>query len=76
MQGRDSPGWPLAGTPHFHCKGLGFDPWSGTWDPAWQNTLKKFFLIKKKKERNCAGIRMTALWGKGPVVGPPEGWMA
>ena len=26
---REFPGGPVARTPHFHCRGPGFDPWSG-----------------------------------------------
>ena len=26
---RDFPGGPVVKTPSFHCKGRGFDPWSG-----------------------------------------------
>ena len=26
---RDFPGSPVDKTVHFHCKGPGFDPWSG-----------------------------------------------
>ena len=26
---RDFPGSPVVKTPHFHCRGHGFDPWSG-----------------------------------------------
>ena len=26
---RDSPGGPVVKTPHFHCRGHGFDPWPG-----------------------------------------------
>jgi len=26
---RDFPGGPVSKTLHFHCKGHGFDPWSG-----------------------------------------------
>ena len=25
----DFPGGPVVKTPSFHCRGLGFDPWSG-----------------------------------------------
>ena len=25
----DFPGGPATRTPHFHCRGHGFDPWSG-----------------------------------------------
>ena len=24
---RDFPGGPVVKTPHFHCRGRGFDPW-------------------------------------------------
>ena len=26
----DFPGGPVVKTLHFHCRGLGFDPWSGS----------------------------------------------
>ena len=26
---RDFPGGPVVKTLHFHCRGYGFDPWSG-----------------------------------------------
>ena len=28
-QVRDFPDGPVVKTPHFHCRGRGFDPWSG-----------------------------------------------
>ena len=28
------PGGPVVRTPCFHCRGHGFDPWSGNQDPA------------------------------------------
>ena len=28
-QHREFPGGPVAGTPHFHCRGHRFNPWSG-----------------------------------------------
>ena len=36
----DFPGGPEVKTPHFHCRGHRFDPWSGNQDPAW-GTAKK-----------------------------------
>ena len=27
--GRDFPGGPVVKSPHFHCRGCQFDPWSG-----------------------------------------------
>ena len=30
----DFPGNPVVKTPRFQCKGCGFDPWSGSWDPT------------------------------------------
>ena len=27
---RDLPGGPVVKTPHFHCRGHRFNPWSGT----------------------------------------------
>ena len=42
---RDFPGSPAVKTPHFQCRGHGFDPWSGNWDPAsheiWPKNYKK-----------------------------------
>ena len=44
-QGTDFPGSPVVGTPCFHCRGQGFDPWSGNSDPtchtAWPKRKKK-----------------------------------
>ena len=31
---RDFPGGPMAKTPRSQCRGLGFDPWSGNYDPT------------------------------------------
>ena len=28
------PGGPAVRTPSSHCRGPGFDPWLGNWDPA------------------------------------------
>ena len=33
-QFRDFPGCPVVGMRHFHCRGLWFDPWSGSYDSA------------------------------------------
>ena len=30
----DFLGGPSVKTPHFHCRGHGFDPWLGNWDPT------------------------------------------
>ena len=27
------PAGPVVGTPCFHCRGLGFNPWSGNYNP-------------------------------------------
>ena len=44
----DFPGGPMVKTPHFHCRGHRFDPWSGSQDPtsheAWQ---KKKNLVQR-----------------------------
>ena len=37
----DFPGGPVVRTPSFHCRGRGFDPWSGNWDPAGCAAKKK-----------------------------------
>lgn len=42
----DFPGGPGVGTLPFHCRGSGFDSWSGNQDPAachtvWPHTHKK-----------------------------------
>ena len=44
-------GSPAARTLCFHCRGHGFDPWLGNWDPtAWAVQPKRINkLIKKKK---------------------------
>ena len=31
---REFPGSPVVRTPCFHCRGPGFDPWSGKYDPT------------------------------------------
>ena len=31
---RDFPGVPVVTLPCFHCRGNGFNPWSGNWDPT------------------------------------------
>ena len=30
----DFPGGPVVKTPHFQCRGHGFSPWWGNWDPT------------------------------------------
>ena len=40
----------MVGTPHFHCRGPRFDPWSGKWDPAsptvWpKKEIRSYFLM-------------------------------
>ena len=32
---RGFPGGPEVKTLHFHCRGLGFDPWLGNLDPTY-----------------------------------------
>ena len=40
---QDGPGGPVVKTPLFHCRGHGFDPWSGTKIPhaTWHGQKKK-----------------------------------
>ena len=44
--GWEFPGGPVVRTPCFHCRGPGFDPWSGNEDPTSCAAGQK----KKKKE--------------------------
>ena len=39
--GRAFPGGPLVTTQHSQCRGPGFHPWSGNWDPSCHLALKK-----------------------------------
>ena len=40
------PGGPVVRTLHFHCRGLGFDPWLGTKIPkAMWRGLKKRLIV-------------------------------
>ena len=52
---REFPGSPvaIARTLCFHCRGHGFEPWSGNSDPA-SHVAKK----KKKREREIYLIRL------------------
>ena len=40
---RDFSGSPVVKTLCFHCKGLGFDPWSGTMNPMPHKMAKSVF---------------------------------
>ena len=42
MGWRDFPGGPVVKTPHFHCQGLRFSSWLGTWDPASSAAKEKY----------------------------------
>ena len=47
------PGGPVVGTPHFHCRGPGFDPW---WEKLRSHMLCGMAWPKKekrKKKRKC-----------------------
>ena len=50
----DFPGGPPVRTLHFHCRGHGFDPWSGNSDPA--------CLKKKKKKKQEADQQCQCFW--------------
>ena len=54
MQLRDFPGGPVVKTLHFHCRGCGFDPWSGKMPHGMAKKFKK----KKKKTQ----LREAELW--------------
>ena len=49
----DFPGGPVAKTPHFQCRGLGFNSWSGNWIPqaatkTWLSQRNKYFFLKEE----------------------------
>ena len=46
---RGFPGGPEVKTLHFHCRGLGFDPWLGNFVPTY------FTAQPKEKKRNKRG---------------------
>ena len=54
MQGL--PGSPMVKTPHFHCRGRRFNPWSGNKDPACCTVRPKIFKKKKKKMEKLLGL--------------------
>ena len=43
----DFLGGSVVKTPHPQCKGLGFDPWSGNYDPAHHTEV----VVKKKTQK-------------------------
>ena len=43
----DFPGSPVVGTLYFHCRGYGFDLWTGNYDPTY-STAKGKKQTKKK----------------------------
>ena len=62
---QDFPGSPVVRTQHFHCRGPGFNPWSGNWDPA---SLAAW--PKKKKRRNhpnCSGLKQVIVLSHRPL---------
>ena len=49
------PGGTVVKTPHFHCRGHGFDPWLGNYDPAYHVVQAKK-KIKNKKKNVCVCV--------------------
>ena len=53
----DFPRGPVVKTPHFQCKGHGFDPWSGNYDPMChaakklnKNKIIKIYIINISRD--------------------------
>ena len=70
---RDFSGGPVVKTLCFHCRGCGFDPWSGNWDPACctaqpKRKRKKSSQQKKCREHPCCSSP-PAVPGRVPVPG-------
>ena len=59
----DFPGGPVIKTPHFHCRGPGFHPWSGNQNPTYHMAQQR-----KKKER-----KKKKDWGSSPGSALPLG---
>ena len=76
---QDFPSGPVGKTPSFHCRGHGFNPWSGNYDPSSLNVRPKEKTVKKKKKKKkwlispgavlCTSIISFNLY-KNPVVIP------
>ena len=52
------PGGPVVGTPHFHCRGPGFDPW---WEKLRSHMLCGMAWPKKKKEKRKENVQLALL---------------
>ena len=54
---QDFPSGPVGKTPSFHCRGHGFNPWSGNYDPSSLNVRPKEKTVKKKKKKKAMAYK-------------------
>ena len=54
---REFPGSPVARTPHFHCQGCRFNPWSGNCDHA-------SHVARLKERKSKSGAHFIVKWQK------------
>ena len=57
---RDFPGGPVGNTPRFHCKGHGFDPWSGKFHMPYGEAKRK----KKESSILCQNFLNSLQYGR------------
>ena len=65
----EEKGWGFSGDPVigalcFHCRGHGFSPWSGHWDPTYFKVRTK----KKKKKTNPEKDNLLQEWISGLFI--------
>ena len=56
----DFPGGPVVNPRYFHCRGHGFDPWLGNYDPACSRAWPKIKEKKKKERKKVELVRVAA----------------
>ncbi|XP_061031563.1 coiled-coil domain-containing protein 57 isoform X3 [Eubalaena glacialis] len=61
LQRQDFPGSPAVKTPRFHCKGHGFDLWSGNWDPACHVELLQEFESEMQKREHAFRLQADSM---------------
>ena len=70
----DFPGGPVAEVPCFHCRGHGFNPWSGNWDPTCHAVQPKTNKKAKTKQKNKTTTKKRAVAANGFSEGGRNRW--
>ena len=72
------PGCPVVKILHFHCRGLGFDPWLGKFYMLWgvakeKNKNKKVKILKNKIQASFSVLDTLLIISLVNIM-PFEGW--